>query len=112
MLNEKSSGDMLFFSRMFYFSVHAFSWLLLFLYDNPFRRMLVEGYYGEPLSFAILVFYSNYLILTIARNPGSAVHTDSHDTVIELHSQDTLLPEDEQKVLKEELPGRQYCEIC
>lgn len=67
---QDSAQDMLFMSRLFYFGLHVICWMLLFLYDNPFRRMVLEFQLAEPLCFAVLVLYSNYLILTIGKNPG------------------------------------------
>lgn len=67
---KNANNDMLFLSRMFYFTIHIFAWMLLFIYDNPYRRMVTNYELTEPILFAIIVFYSNYLLLTAGKNPG------------------------------------------
>ena len=44
--------------------------MLLIIYDNPFRRMVLSYDLFEPVIFTIMVLYSNYLLLTAGKNPG------------------------------------------
>ena len=73
-LEKRITTDMLFLSRLFYFGLHVFSWMLLIIYDNPFRRMVMNYDLMEPIMFTILVLYSNYLLMTAGRNPGYEVN--------------------------------------